>query len=358
MVATLASHLRATGRSRTCAALAYSTATFIATGCSVERVDYRKEVVYAGRIPTTSASGEPNPWTTVDLNAVVPTETCRLPLDGGRWIEIRSSVPEASANELQQIRDRVERCYQFVEDRSGLTIRGDVLLFLIPADLTAHSYEHRFRCSDHDAFRWAWVDAVLVSPNAIGTGGLACGSLEWELFCILPHELSHHALDSLDNLEQDSSLEGTVGTRWFTDGTGELLAAEFARAENPAAAQELLARRRLGTVLEDSEIRNEIFQWGGNPEDPSWDSPSDRDPERYDAALLLMMAWTREAPLREIIAKVRVSSRPVGGRELMSVLKETAGMDPETLVNRARGIGAEFQRSKPGDRDRESTPAK
>lgn len=313
-------------------------------GCS-SSTETSRGVSFGRTWPSYDEAGELNPLVTYDLQSLTGGATEQFDLGAGRSLVLRDHVGTFEPEELAELAGVVRRCYELVEELTGLAVVGDTMYFLLPLDPEKHSYTFSYEASADEVDRFAWVGAVAFLPGeGVSRSKSYSTDLYDEVLLTLPHELTEGLLTSMPNLKVD--IEGGVchRTRWFNDGAAEYVSSEFARREFPELwAWDRFERSDVRTVMDEASVREAVLEWGSTAVHV-WSGPGDTaapvdEYRKYTAAQLLMEVWLQSTSLRSIVASIQASEQPVNGDVLLALMKEATGLNAEQFLAAARDWG-------------------
>ncbi len=245
-------------------------------------------------------------------------------------LEIRHNLPEPLDRKLPEVAKVVRRCYAFVEGATGRDIDGGILLYILHYAQRPRAYRFQVEVPDDAPWNEIRVTFLETGESLLGEGGSR--HLNTFLYDTLPHELGHDVLASRPTLRHDGHGQPPRGTRWFIEGTCEVLAKGFAHAENPTAWRRALARRRIQTLHRRPWQADLVFSWSPD------NAPSAQDEsDLYGWSYALVKNWTERYPLPDLLALMEERGGGVGGRDLELLLRETTGLELEQLLEQALG---------------------
>ncbi|MDX1776998.1 MAG: hypothetical protein R3297_10475, partial [Desulfobulbales bacterium] len=141
-------------------------------------------------------------------------------------------------------------------------------------------------------------------------------------------------LGGIANLRHDLDNRPSFHTRWFLEGVCELLAKKFSRLEAPDLWGRFLARRNVDSVLADTQIRKTIFRWAQeNRNSPALES------NLYGAAMLILIRWSEEISVRELLALIQRQDKPLVGADLLTMMETSTGLSSENILDQGHQLG-------------------
>lgn len=293
------------------------------------------EIMFSQEIVAIDASGTPYQPTIITPASMPGMASYDFDLEQNRTLRVVTNRHTGQGKNLQQIAQIVKKNYDFIEKTTGGHLEKGVLLYLLEFDELPIAY--RFEATYRADTPWQEVRVVLLNrgETLLGPGGSAeLGEL---LYDTLPHELGHDVLADISPLLHDIDGSTTHHTRWFIEGVCELLAKQFARQQAPDAGSRFLAMRNIDEVLNSPAIRNAIFNWAQQN-----DNGMALESDLYGAAMLVLMAWTENFELPELLARLNQCSTPQCGFDLELLMETTTGLSRPEVIKRAQQIGERF----------------
>ncbi len=290
------------------------------------------EIIFSQEIIALDASGTPYEPTIIDP-ATMPSVTSHdFDLERGRSLRVVTNLQNSQKKGLKRIAQIVKRSYDFIEKMTGGELDKGVLLYLLEFENLPLAY--RFEATYSSDAPWQEVRVVLLSrgEKLLGTSGSA--ELTELLYDTLPHELGHDVLADITPLLHDIDGEPSHYTRWFIEGVCELLAKQFAQHEAPETVHRFLAMRHVDEVLADASVRNSLFSWAQQN-----DNRMSLESDLYGASLLVLMAWTEDLALSDLLAWIEQCTTPLCGIDLELLMETTTGLKRHEAMERARQIG-------------------
>ncbi len=289
-------------------------------------------IIFSQDVIAINADGSLLPPVKIDPQEMAGMQMHDFDLGRNRLLRIHTNISNAEERGLNDVADTVKRCYNYIEATTGLQLKRGVMLYLIELDEIPYAYT--FRTTYEDASQWGEVRLALVDRSAPLGGRHAPASLSDLLYDTLPHELGHDVLDGIPQLLHDLDGGTSHHTRWFIEGTCEVLAKGFSRREVPALSRRYLSLRNIDTVLEGMQMRTDLLKWAQNN-----DNGMVLESDLYGAAMLTMMAWTESITLNELLEQLATRSEPVHGSDLLALAQKTTGIGAEEMLNRAHAHG-------------------
>lgn len=260
-------------------------------------------------------------------------KTLRFDLGRGQVLEVRTNLVDPQGRGVSEVAEVLRRCYAYLEGFTGRILRHGVLLYLVEMEKMPPSYV--FEAGFGSDSRWSEVRLCLLSPGeSLG----ASESLAELLYDTLPHELGHDLLGSLGCLPHDVEDQPSYYTRWFIEGICEMLAKGFARLEHCPQRLSYLGFRRVDSVLDDAQVRQELFFWAQDN-----DNQLALESDLYGAAMLVVMTWTERVGLADLLGSFQRRGRPLSGADLVSTLERQTGLSRIQAMDRAAQIGRQLK---------------
>jgi hypothetical protein len=294
--------------------------------------DNQPAIIFSQDVVAIDAAGNLLPSVTIDPRGMAEMRTYDFDLGHQRLLRIETNLQNAKARGLNDVVDVVRRCFSYIETATGLTLKHGVLIYLI--ELEKIPYAYSFRASYNDASQWSEVRLALIEQGASLSGTEVMASLNDFLYDTLPHELGHDALETIPQLMHDIGINASHHTRWFIEGTCEVLAKGFSHQEAPALYREFLSLRNVDTVFADKQMENDMLTWAQNN-----NNGVSLESDLYGASMLTMMIWTETIPLKELLGQLGDLTTPVNGPDLVAMMQKTTGLDSHQIVKRAHTYG-------------------
>ncbi len=290
------------------------------------------EIVFSQEIVAIDPSGVPYEQTIIDPQAIPGVTNYDFDLERGRQLRVVTNLQAEQANSVKRVAQIVKRSYDFIEKKTGGELDKGVLLYLLEFDNLPLSY--RFEATYRANAPWQEVRVVLLNrgETLFGAGGSA--DLAELLYDTLPHELGHDVLADISPLLHDIDGEPSHFTRWFIEGVCEVLAKEFAQLEAPETVHRFLAMRHVDEVLDNAAVRNSLFSWAQHN-----DNGMALESDLYGAAMLMLMAWTEDIALSDLLSTIDQCATPLCGPDLQELMVTTTGESRFEIMERARHIG-------------------
>ncbi len=284
-------------------------------------------------------TGSPYPALDINPGNITGMKQIEFELGRGKVLVIRTNAENTDQRGLPLLAETIKKCSNFVEQQTGRKLNKDILFYIIELDYMPHYYRFEAGYSSDDEVRWGEVRLVLVEKEDLLIGPDAPQHLNELLFDTLPHELTHDVLGNITNLKHDLDGQPSVYTRWFIEGTCELLAKEFSYQEAPYLWKTVIEQRHLSSVMQVSAtaMPGQIFKWS-QENHHSMDIESDL----YGVAFLILKGWTNTVSLKDILHQVVKSPSPLIGTELISLMQKTSGLNQKQSIERAMFIGAKL----------------
>ncbi|PLX82797.1 MAG: hypothetical protein C0617_13050 [Desulfuromonas sp.] len=292
-------------------------------------------ILFSQEVIAIAPDGTPYPAQTIDPAAIPGMRTYDFDLGGGRALQICSNLADPESRGLNETAGVVQRSYRYIEAASGRTLERGVLLYIIEMERIPVSY--RFQASYQEA-QWGEVRLALVEPGQDLFGPNAAEGLTELIYDTIPHELGHDVLSGMPCMLHDLDGEASVHTRWFIEGICEVLAKGFAGQEDPTLLKRFMALRKVGTVLDDLSVRDQLFSWAQHN-----GNQMVLESDLYGAALLVMMAWTEKVELVTLLDRLERDSRSFCGNDLVALLGVTTGLGREEMIERASLLGQRIE---------------
>ncbi len=142
----------------------------------------------------------------------------------------------------------------------------------------------------------------------------------------------------IPNLRHDIAGRPSCRTHWFIEGVCELLAKGFAGQEKSPVRHRFLGIRKVGTVLADPRVRDQVFSWSQHG---GYDLPLESD--LYGASMLLLMAWTEQVGLRSLLDRLQRGPTDLHGSDLVALMKAHTGLNTDLIFERALQLGSRLR---------------
>jgi hypothetical protein len=98
--------------------------------------------------------------------------------------------------------------------------------------------------------------------------------------------------------------------------------------------------RHVDEVLDSDSVRNSLFSWAQQN-----DNGMALESDLYGAAMLLLMAWTEDIALSDLLAWIDQCTTPLCGFDLEELMETTTGESRLDIMERARHIGEKLYHS-------------
>jgi len=295
-------------------------------------------VYFSQEVIAVDMDGTPYPPVKIDPQQIQGMSDYCFDLGFGRKMLIRTNIENPRSKELSQIADIVGSCCRLVETLLETRLDKGVLLYLIEVDHIPLSYSFEAAYPE-GSDQWSEVRLALVRKGQPLLGKNADEGLRSLLYDTIPHELAHDALAKIPMLKHDLDGQSSFHTRWFIEGVCEYLAMTFAKNENPGYLPRFFEMRRVGSVLADPGVRKSIYSW------PQRYGDDDRmmEVDLYSASLLLMIAWTEQESLPDILGKIKCSNKSICGLDLIAMMEASADRTKEEMLDVARLVGSRYK---------------
>ncbi len=290
------------------------------------------EVVFSQDVVAINADGSKHRSLKIDPQTMADMQTYNFDLGRDRLLRIETNIKETERRGINELVATIRRCYRYIETTTGLALDQGILLYLIELDNIPFAYS--FRASYNDASQWGEVRLALVERNAPLSGKNAFSALSDLLYDTLPHELGHDVLKGVLQLSHDINGNTPQHTRWFIEGVCEVLAKGFSEREVPSLHRQFLALRNVDTVLSGAQRTSELLSWAQQNTNGLV-----HESDLYGAAMLTLMIWTESIELTTLLEHISSRKAQVRGPHLVSLLKETTGLDPQEVIQRAHTRG-------------------
>lgn len=290
------------------------------------------EVIFSQDVAAIDAEGNLLPSVKIEPDNMPGVKTHDFDLGRKRLLRIESNIDNIQERGLAEVAATIRRCYAYVENTTGQSINGGVLLYLI--ELEKVPYAYNFKASYNDASLWGEVRLALIHKDAPLIGSNAPSILTDLLYDALPHELGHNVLGNISNLQHD--IDGNVSnhTRWFIEGVCEVIAKGFSLREKPALHNRFLSLRNIDVVLANTVNHTAMLEWAQNNS-----NSMSLESDLYGASMLTLMEWTKIIQLRELLTYLDREDKRLKGDDLVALMVETTGVGPEDLLQQAHSHG-------------------
>ena len=284
------------------------------------------------------SAGQPLPKLVIDPDTWENLLTLHYDLGAERELEVRTNLAAFRVSEVDSLAAVVRRCYGHLESATGREISGGVLLYLLQFEDRPRTY--RFESNTGETDQWCQVRLAMLDTGQPVLGAGASHHVTEFIYDTLPHELTHGLLTCVPTVRHDRDGQASQGTRWFIDGTCEMLAKDFAATEAPDFWHGALAVRGIGPGRGRPELYDLVWDWG-QASQLSWTDESDL----YGVSLLLVTAWTNVAALSNLLDMMAGRGGDHHGGDLRDMLLETANLTAAQLEQAARELGRQTPRS-------------
>jgi hypothetical protein len=295
----------------------------------------RPAIIFAEEVVAIDADGNRLPSVRIEPQAMAGMQSYDFDLGRERLLRVETNIHDAKQRGLNDLVAAIRRCYSYIETATGRSLERGVLLYLIELDEIPYAYS--FQASYDNASQWGEVRLAMIGRDAPLSGEQAPAALSDLLYDTLPHELGHDVLTGIPQLSHDIDGRESQHTRWFIEGVCEILAKGFSQREVPALHRRFLALRSLDTVLADPRMQRAMLNWAQNNQNGLV-----RESDLYGAAMLSMMIWTESVSLNGLLQELASRKWPVRGSDLVVMLQNTAGLDPQELFARAQAHGRQL----------------
>jgi hypothetical protein len=302
--------------------------------CSVApaAANLQPSVIFSQEIIAVNEDGSLLPPVQIEPENMANIQTHDFDLGHERQLRIHTNIGNAEERGLNEVAATIKRCYSYIETTTGRMLNGGVMLYLIELDEVPYAYN--FQASYDTATQWAEVRLALIDRGTSLANPRATNSLTDLLYDTLPHELGHDVLSSIPQLMHDIDGDVSNHTRWFIEGTCEVLAKGFSRLEAPSLYKNFLQLRNVGEVLAKTELRTNLLSWAQNN-----DNGMVLESDLYGAAMLTMMVWTESITMNELFTELASCNGQVCGTDLVDMMQKTTGLEPSQMLARAHSHG-------------------
>ena len=293
-------------------------------------------VTFSQEITSFDESGKQYPTVEINPASLAGMKTFTFALGQSHKLVIETNMQDTENRGLTEFAETVQRCYRFVEEKSGRTLNENILLYVIELATVPEFYSFQKSFSMREAI-WGEVRLVLVQKTDPLHGPNAPDAIHELIYDTLPHELGHDVLAGISNLQHDIGNRESYHTRWFIEGVCELLAKNFSRLEVPYLWESFLARRNVNEVLANTLIRENIFQWSQkNTNSPALES------DLYGASMLVLIRWSRVMKVNQILTRIQEQGNPLTGAELVTMMESATGISFDTILDQGHQLGIDL----------------
>lgn len=294
---------------------------------AAEKISFSQEIL------AYNTEGSPLPAMQIDVGKIQDMKRYFFPLGEYKSLVVETNIADPQDRGLPKLANIVKRCYQFIEDRTGIKVKRDILIYLVELDYLPRYY--RFNASfSGEKIQWGEVRLALIPRGAPLIGPEAPLGLAELLYDTIPHELGHDILAGISSLPHDLDNSPSHHTRWFIEGVCELLAKQFIFQEAPERLPYFLAKRNVGSVLDEPFSPALLFQWSQHN-----DNSLSLESDLYGTAMLVLMQLTESVPLDTLLAELNRQSTPCDGQNLILLTERLSGLQISHTLSKAYFLG-------------------